>query len=40
MGHANISITADIYTHVGDDQIEDAAHILGADDDEDSDMVE
>ena len=40
MGHANISITADIYTHIGDDQIEDAAHVLGADDEEDSDIAE
>lgn len=30
MGHANISITADIYTHVDEEQILDAAKILGA----------
>lgn len=30
MGHANISITADIYTHVDEDQILNAAKTLGA----------
>lgn len=30
MGHANISITANIYTHVDEGQIIEAAHLLGA----------